>query len=121
MAEAKARAGKTPPRPAVADPFPRRAAAALLAREEGIYDQAIEAVLTEPAPAGSEARSALWWADRMRLRQYEFMADTGERRRAPASVRPPSASRPRPPAESLDPDEVQEVHRSQMPPRRSAG
>lgn len=55
------------------DPHPKRTAAAALAREDGVYERAIESVLAEPVSPDDVHRSTLWWADRMRLRQREML------------------------------------------------
>jgi transcriptional regulator with XRE-family HTH domain len=58
------------------DPVPNRAEAARLARDDGVYDAAIESVSREAVDANSLKRSVLWWADRMRLRQRELIEGT---------------------------------------------
>ena len=67
----------------VQDAVPRRAEAARLAREDGVYEAAVLAVLAERPDPQALARSVLWWADRMRMRQAEMI---GSLREAPAAV-----------------------------------
>jgi len=58
------------------DALPKRTAAAALAREDGVYEGAIESVLAEQVSSQDAGRSTLWWADRMRLRQREMLDET---------------------------------------------
>jgi len=60
-------------RRASSEPQSARHQAAELAREDGVYEPAIQAVLTEPIPAEHAGRSRLWWADRMRYRAQEML------------------------------------------------
>lgn len=55
------------------DPLPRRTLAAELAREDGVHDAAIQSVLIEAPEEGAAARSTLWWAWRMRAREYDML------------------------------------------------
>jgi transcriptional regulator with XRE-family HTH domain len=50
-----------------------RQQAAELAREDGVYEPAIQAVLDEPIAPENANRSRLWWADRMRYRAQEAL------------------------------------------------
>ncbi|WP_437679958.1 hypothetical protein [Sorangium sp. So ce131] len=75
------------------DPQRRRAAAAELAREDGVHDAAINSVLEEEVTDAVAARSTLWWANRMKLRERELLdspeeatpKNTGVRRKVPGS------------------------------------
>ncbi len=55
------------------DPLPRRAAAARLAREARVHEDAVLQVLAEPVQAGDEDRATLWWADRMRSAELDIV------------------------------------------------
>lgn len=55
------------------DPLPNRALAARLARDDGVYEPAIQSVVDEKPDERAAMRSVLWWADRMRLRQREMI------------------------------------------------
>lgn len=57
------------------DPGVRRAAAAQLARADGVDDAAIQAVIEEPLTADRMTRSILWWAIRMKRRELDLAAD----------------------------------------------
>jgi hypothetical protein len=50
----------------------RRAAAADLAREDGVSEEAIDSVLSEPLRESDEKRSTLYWALRMKRRELSF-------------------------------------------------
>jgi hypothetical protein len=56
-----------------ADPYPKRTAAATLAKEDGVFQRAIDSVLEEEVKPEDAQRSTLWWADRMRLRHRELL------------------------------------------------
>jgi transcriptional regulator with XRE-family HTH domain len=58
------------------DPLPNRTLAAQLARDDGVYEAAIQSVVAEPADDRALRRTVLWWADRMRLRQREMIDAT---------------------------------------------
>jgi transcriptional regulator with XRE-family HTH domain len=59
-----------------------RARAADLAREDGVYEGAIAAVLAEEVSPEHAARSTLWWANRMKHRERELLdQESGEVRR----------------------------------------
>lgn len=57
---------------ASSDPYPRRTAAADIAREDGVSEEAVLSVLKEPVAERDADRSRLWWALRMRRRQLEL-------------------------------------------------
>jgi DNA-binding XRE family transcriptional regulator len=51
-----------------------RELAAELAREIGVSERAVAAVLAEPVTAEREAWPALWWADAMRRRELDLLS-----------------------------------------------
>jgi transcriptional regulator with XRE-family HTH domain len=65
--------GKGPVLPKGAEAM--RELAADLARQDGVHQEAIDSVLAEPLAPGAEARSILWWADRMRWRERALLAE----------------------------------------------
>lgn len=65
-AEAVARRGH-------AQPLPNRALAAELCRADGVYEGAIQDVLAAPVGPSDEARSTIWWIDRIRHRALEMV------------------------------------------------
>jgi transcriptional regulator with XRE-family HTH domain len=66
----------------------RRGAAAELAREDGVGEEAIESVLRDPVAAGDEHRSTLWWAIRMKHREAELLTEKPKARGAAAPAMP---------------------------------
>lgn len=55
------------------DEVPNRAAAAALAREAGVLQEAIDDVLLEAVPPEDTHKPTLWWANRMQRRQFDLM------------------------------------------------
>jgi transcriptional regulator with XRE-family HTH domain len=67
------------------DPRSARDLAAGLAREIGVSEHAIAAVLAEPIASDRETWPALWWADAMRRRELDLFPRTApEPARSPA-------------------------------------
>jgi transcriptional regulator with XRE-family HTH domain len=64
----------------ISDPIARRAAAATLAREDGIDEAVIKAVLAEPLDDRAATRSTLWWAIRMKRRELDLPGSDPETR-----------------------------------------
>ncbi|MEP7124704.1 MAG: helix-turn-helix transcriptional regulator [Byssovorax sp.] len=65
-----------------------RQAAAVLAREDGVYEGAIESVLAEEDSPATVDRSTLWWAMRMKLREHELVEGSSSvKKRKPRAKR----------------------------------
>jgi transcriptional regulator with XRE-family HTH domain len=75
--------GAGTPTRAPGDPVPARAAAAHLAREAGVSELAIAAVMVEDVPLERASMPVLWWANRMQTRALEMI---GQREPTPAAV-----------------------------------
>lgn len=86
--------GAGPMEEPIEDPIPNRALAASIARDGGIDEAAIQAVLALPIKS-PETRTVLWWIDAFRTR-HAFMQQEGEL--DPAGKLPPSARSTRPQA-----------------------
>jgi transcriptional regulator with XRE-family HTH domain len=65
---------------ASAEPVPARAAAAVLARDDGVWPEAIRSVLADELGPGEAERSPEWWLLRIKTREIE-MIDEAVRRR----------------------------------------
>lgn len=88
--------GPTPTREDQIDVLPRRALAVQIAREGGIHEQAIEAVMARPIAPEADRVSTLGWILSMQAEAASVAA-------APAPPTPPTRSHARPRADTLPP------------------
>jgi transcriptional regulator with XRE-family HTH domain len=77
------------------DPYPNRAQAAGLARDAGVFEEAIREVLLEEVRPEDASRPVLWWADVMRTRALEMFSRTSGGARRPSRPPPATARRPK--------------------------
>jgi hypothetical protein len=63
------------PEPPTSDTEPNRARAAELARDDRVHEAAIQSVLVEPMSDENRARSVLWWAIRMKMREHDMLRE----------------------------------------------
>jgi len=75
---------------------PSKAAAAGLARAEGVWEEAIRSVLAEPATADNESRPAAWWLLRIKMRELELLDEADRRHAAKRATSSPPALEPTP-------------------------
>jgi len=71
--------------------FPKRALAAELCREAGVYEEAIRSVLEEPVREEDAGRPTLWWAARMQAAQAHLLSPDVT---APRTPKAPTHERP---------------------------
>jgi transcriptional regulator with XRE-family HTH domain len=98
------------------DPFSRRTDGARLAREAGVDERAVQSVLDDPPPSGSEAWPTLKWANMMQLRHAELVHRFDDGARA-THIPPPPPSHPPVSTSRLTPTPAEEPAK----PKRRTG